>query len=92
MADTIRLNIEVEDKVIIVTLPGTTFRVNYNKAKKSDGLVAFGIRGDKDAGVSQVDFLVRAWRIANDKARGGLYEAAPKWRNRSGLWDGWIGL
>ena len=69
MADTIRLNIEVDDKVIIVTLPGTTFRVNYNKAKKSDGLVAFGIHGDKDAGVSQVDFLVRAWRIANDKAR-----------------------
>jgi hypothetical protein len=69
MADTIRLNIEVEDKVIIVTLPGTTFRVNYNKAKKSDGLVAFGIRGDKDAGVSQVDFLTRAWRIANDKVR-----------------------
>ena len=69
MADTIRLNIEVEDKVIIVTLPGTTFRVNYNKAKKSDGLVAFGIHGDKDAGVSQVDFLTRAWRIANDKVR-----------------------
>jgi hypothetical protein len=43
--------------------------VNYNKAKKSDGLVAFGIRGDKDAGVSQVDFLTRAWRIANDKVR-----------------------
>ena len=69
MADTIRLNIEVEDKVIIVTLPGTTFRMNYNKAKKSDGLVAFGIHGDKDAGVSQVDFLVCAWRVANDKAR-----------------------
>ena len=68
-ADTIRLNIEVEDKVIIVALPGTTFRVNYNKAKKSDGLVAFGIHGDKDAGVSQVDFLTRAWRIANDKVR-----------------------
>jgi hypothetical protein len=88
------LHIEVEGDVIIVTLPGTTLRVNYSKPKKSDGLVAFGIHGDKDAGVSQVDFLVRAWRIANDKARelGGLYEAAPKWRNRSGLWDGWIGL
>ena len=69
MADTIRLNIEVEDKVIIVTLPGTTFRVNYSKPNKSDGLVAFGVRGDKDAGVSQVDFLARAWRVANDKAR-----------------------
>jgi len=63
------LYIEVEGDVIIVTLPGTTLRVNYSKPKKSDGLVAFGIHGDKDAGVSQVDFLVRAWRIANDKAR-----------------------
>jgi hypothetical protein len=63
------LHIAVEGDVIIVTLPGTTLRVNYSKPKKSDGLVAFGIHGDKDAGVSQVDFLVRAWRIANDKAR-----------------------
>ena len=82
MAETIRLRIEVESDVITVTLPGTTFRVIYSKPKKSDGLVAFGIHGDKDAGVSQVDFLVRAWRIANDKARGGLYEAAPKWRKK----------
>ena len=63
------LHIEAEGDVIIVTLPGTTLRVNYSKPKKSDGLVAFGIHGDKDAGVSQVDFLTRAWRIANDKVR-----------------------
>jgi hypothetical protein len=43
--------------------------VIYSKPKKSDGLVAFGSRGDKDAGVSQVEFLARAWRVANDKAR-----------------------
>ena len=69
MAEILRLHIEVEDSVIIVTLPGTTFRVIYSKPKKSDGLVAFGVHGDKDAGVSQVDFLVCAWRVANDKAR-----------------------
>jgi hypothetical protein len=70
MAETIKLHIVVEGNVIIVTLPGTTFSVNYSKPKEeSDGLVAFGIHGDRDAGVSQVDFLVRAWRIANDKAR-----------------------
>jgi hypothetical protein len=46
-----------------------TFRVNYSKPKKSPGLVAFGVHGAKDAGVSQVDFLARARRVANDKAR-----------------------
>jgi hypothetical protein len=69
MAATLRLRVEVEDDVIIVTLPGTTFRVMYSKPKKSPRLVAFGIRGDKKAGLSQVDFLVRAWRVGNDKAR-----------------------
>ena len=63
------LHIEVEGDVIIVTLPGTTLRVNYSKPKKSDGLVAFGVRGDKGAGISQVDFLARAWWVTNDKAR-----------------------
>jgi len=69
VAETIRLSIEVESDVIIVTLPGTTFRVNYSKPNKSPGLVAFGVHRDKDAGLSQVDFLARAWRVANDKAR-----------------------
>lgn len=69
MAETIRLHIAVEGDVIIVTLPGTTFRVHYSKPKKAPQLVAFGVHGDKNAGVSQVDFLTRAWRVANDKAR-----------------------
>ena len=69
MAETIRLRIEVESDVIIITLPGTTLRVIYSKPKKSPGLVAFGVHGDEDAALSQVDFLARAWRVANDKAR-----------------------
>jgi hypothetical protein len=69
MAETVRLRVEVEDDSIIVTLPGTTFRVIYRKPDEGSGLVAFGVRGDEDAGVSQIDFLARAWRVANDKAR-----------------------
>ena len=69
MAEAIRLRIEVEADIIIVTLPGTSFRVIYSKPKKSPGLVAFGVHSDKDAGLSQADFLARAWRVGNDKAR-----------------------
>jgi len=67
MAETIRLRVEADDDNITVTLPGTTFRVIYRK--EGSGLVAFGVRGDEDAGISQIDFLARAWRVANDKAR-----------------------
>ena len=35
MAATLRLRIEVEDDVLLVTLPGTIFRVIYSKPKKS---------------------------------------------------------
>jgi hypothetical protein len=69
MAETIRLRVEVEDDGIIVTLPGTTFRVIYRKPSQYPGLVAFDLRGDKRAGISQTNFLARAWRVANDKAR-----------------------
>jgi hypothetical protein len=69
MAETIRPRVEVEDESIIVTLPGSTFRVIYRKPSHYPGLVAFDLRGDKDAGISEADFLARAWRIANDKAR-----------------------
>ena len=69
MAETIRLRVEADDDNIIVTLPGTTFRVIYRKAYEGSGLLAFGVRGDEDAGISQIDFLARASRIANDKAR-----------------------
>jgi hypothetical protein len=69
MAETLRLRIEVEDDGIIVTLPGTTFRVIYRRPNRSPGLVACGVLGDKRAGIREVDFLARAWRVANDKAR-----------------------
>jgi hypothetical protein len=69
MAETVRLRVEVEDDGIIVSLPGTAFRVIYRKPSHCPGLVAFDLRGDRNAGVSQTNFLARAWRVANDKAR-----------------------
>ena len=69
MAETVRLRVEVEDDGIIVTLPGTNFRAIYRKPSQYPGLVAFDLRGDKSAGISQTNFLARAWRVANDKAR-----------------------
>jgi hypothetical protein len=69
MAATVRLRVEVEGEAIIVSLPGTTLRVIYRKPNRSPGLVACGVRSDKMACIREVDFLVRAWRVANDKAR-----------------------
>jgi hypothetical protein len=69
MAETIRLRVEIEDDSIIVTLPGTSFRVIYRKPSQYPGLVAFDFRGDKSAGIPQAKFMARAWRLANDKAR-----------------------
>jgi hypothetical protein len=60
MAETVRLRVEVEDDGIIVTLPGTTFRVIYRKPSQYPGLIAFDLRGDKSAGISQTNFLARA--------------------------------
>ena len=69
MAVTLRLRIEVEDDGIVVSLPGTTFRVIYRKTSDGPGLVAFALRGDKSAGISQTSFLARARRVAKSKAR-----------------------
>ena len=69
MAETIRLRVEADDDNITVTLPGTTFRVIYRKSYEGSGLVPFGVRGDEDSGISQIDFLTRASRVANDKAK-----------------------
>jgi hypothetical protein len=63
MAETIRPRVEVEDDGIIVSLPGTSFRVIYRKPYRGSNLVAFDVRGDKTAGISQVDFLARAGRV-----------------------------
>ena len=65
-AESIRLRVEVEGDGIIVTMSGTAF---YRKQAHTTGLVAFDVRGAPGAAISQVEFLARAWKLANDKAR-----------------------
>ena len=55
------LRIDVVDDDIIVSLPGTSYSVTYFKRANSPQLLA------KPIALS--DFLSRAWRVANDKAR-----------------------
>jgi len=68
-----RLRIEVLGSDIVVTLPGTTLEVTYQKCVEGPGLVAkslsFWLSEDLDAPISRADFLALAWRVANDKAR-----------------------
>jgi hypothetical protein len=69
IAETVRLRVDVENEGIVITLPRTTFRVIYKHPDEAVELVAFAVHADKSAGISQSDFLARAWRVANDKAR-----------------------
>jgi len=66
-----RLRLDVVDDEIIVTLPGTSYSVTYFKRADSPQLLARNISHTDDLSASMTlsDFLSRAWRVANDKAR-----------------------
>ena len=65
------LRIDVVDDDIIVSLPGTTYSVTYFKRPNSPQLLAKMISDNDDlhTPVRLSEFLNRAWRRANDKAR-----------------------
>jgi hypothetical protein len=63
------LNVTVEGTSIIVTMPGTTFRVVYRIPTHAHGLIAFDVQGSREASVTMAEFLACAWNLANDKAR-----------------------
>ncbi len=65
------VRIEVLDDEIIVTLPGTSYTVTYFKMARSPQLLAknFSTKDDGRAPLTNGEFLARAWRLANDKAR-----------------------
>lgn len=65
----IRPRVEVEGDSIIVSFPGTRCMVTYRKADDKPELIVTNMRRDSDPSIRQRDFLARAWRIANDKAR-----------------------
>ena len=62
------LHVEVQGGEIIVTLPGSNYRVVYHKAEP--GLIAKARSGNTShiATMTQAEFHARAWKAANDKA------------------------
>ena len=66
-----RLRVDVVDDELIVSLPGTSYSVTYFKRASSPQLLARNISHTDDARtpVRLSDFLARAWRVANDRAR-----------------------
>jgi len=65
------LHIEVVDGEIVVTAPFTSYTVTYYKPAKSPQLLAKRIASRDDLGSAMTlsEFLARAWKAANDKAR-----------------------
>ena len=65
----IHLNVRGGD--IIVDLPGTSYTVTYHKPAVSPQLLAAYLPGENDprTELTQAEFLARAGRLANDKAR-----------------------
>jgi len=65
----IGLRVTVRDEAITVMLPGTWFTVTYRKVPDLPDLVATNVVEDRRVAVKKADFLVRASRIAHNKAR-----------------------
>ena len=65
------LKVEVQNGVIVITMPGTTYTVTYYKPENSPQLLAKNIshRDDPHVAMTVSEFLAEAWRLANDKAR-----------------------
>jgi hypothetical protein len=65
------LELEVWDRDIIITLPGSSYTVTDYKPKNSPQLLAKRIasRDDPSVAMTLSEFLAGAWRLANDKAR-----------------------
>jgi len=65
------LRIEVVDNEIIVSLPKSRLSVTYYKSDKSPQLLAKRIteKYDLRTPMTVSEFLVKAWKLANDKAR-----------------------
>jgi hypothetical protein len=65
------LDVEVWGTGIIVTLPGTNYWVRYLKEDDHPGLSPADIANKDDPRVTMTanEFLAKAWRLANERAR-----------------------
>ena len=65
-----RLHVEVLEDEIIITLPFTNYNVYYKPANSLGRLAKnFPTKDDSRVPTTQAEFLERAWKLANDKAR-----------------------
>jgi len=66
-----KLHVQVVDDEIIVTLLGTDYSVTYYRLGHSPGLLAKRISDSDDPHLPTrvSEFLAKAWKLANDKAR-----------------------
>jgi hypothetical protein len=66
-----KLDVQVAGNDIKITLFGTRYSVTYFKRRGSPGLYAKDIVHEDDLRVpmTSAEFLAKAWKIANDKAR-----------------------
>ncbi len=65
------IHLDVRGGDIIVDLPGTRYTVTYHKPAISHQLLAAYLPGENDprTKLTQAEFLARAGRLANEKAR-----------------------
>jgi hypothetical protein len=66
-----KLHVKVQGDDIIVTMQATGFRVVYRKPHREPWLVAKGnyFPDEQKGPITRAEFLARAWKAANDKAR-----------------------
>jgi hypothetical protein len=70
MSTVSKLRVRVVDAEITVTLPGSRYSVIHYKPENSPQLLAKAIP-DTDVRIAMTvsEFLAKAWRLANDKAK-----------------------
>jgi hypothetical protein len=70
MANPSSLTVEVDDRYIVITMPGTSFRASYFVSSNSPELTRSDwMTEDGNASVSRTDFLKLAVEAAHTKAR-----------------------
>ena len=65
----LKFRAEADDEDVVITLDGTTYMVKFCRAHNQPGLKLFHSRGDTNAPIHDIDFLARAWQLANAKAK-----------------------
>ena len=65
------LRLEMKGTEFVVTMPGTSYQVTFRQLADGLGISAsHNMRqDDRAAPITRSEFLARAWRIADDKAR-----------------------